>query len=46
LDFHVTVTDPATFTEPATYEYYWLALGETIEPYRCETQKRSITSRG
>ncbi len=35
LDFHMTITDPATFTEPATYEKYWLALGETVLPYDC-----------
>ena len=36
LDFHFTVTDPETFTEPATYEYYWLALGETFDLYECD----------
>ena len=36
LDFHFTVTDPATFTAPATYEYYWLALGETFGSYECD----------
>jgi hypothetical protein len=35
LDFRITVTDPATFTEPATFEYYWLALGETFGRYDC-----------
>lgn len=25
LDFHMTVTDPATFTEPATVERFWVA---------------------
>ena len=36
LDFHITVTDPTTFTEPATYEYYWIALGETFAQYDCD----------
>ena len=37
LDFHITVTDPETFTEPATIEGYWLALGDTIPIYGCQT---------
>lgn len=36
LDFHFTVTDPETFTVPATYQYYWLALGETFGLYACD----------
>ena len=36
LDYHQTITDPATFTEPATYETWRLALGETVEVYDCE----------
>ena len=36
LNFHFTVTDPATFTAPATYEYYWLALGEQFGQYECD----------
>ena len=36
LDFTITVTDPATFTEPATFEYYWVALGETFGRYDCD----------
>jgi len=36
LGFHFTVTDPQSFTAPATYQYYWLALGETFGPYECE----------
>ncbi len=36
LNFHITVTDPQTFTEPATYEYYWLALGESFGQYDCD----------
>ena len=36
LDFHFTITDPEFFTEPATYEYYWLALGEEFGQYDCD----------
>ena len=36
LDYRLTVTDPATFTEPAVFERYWLALGERIEVYDCQ----------
>jgi hypothetical protein len=36
LDYHFTVTDSEAFTAPATYEYYWLALGETFGPYECD----------
>ena len=36
LTYHLTVTDPETFTEPATMERKYLALGETVEPYECE----------
>lgn len=36
LDYRLTVTDPATFAEPAIYERYWLALGEEIELYDCQ----------
>ena len=36
LDYQFAVTDPATFAEPAVYERYWLALGETIEHYDCQ----------
>ena len=35
LDYHITVTDPFTFTEPAIITRYWLALGETVEPFDC-----------
>jgi len=30
-----TVTDPATFTEPAVHESQHLALGESIERFVC-----------
>ena len=36
LDFHFTITDPVAFSEPATYEYYWLALGDTFGQYDCD----------
>ncbi len=36
LDYHLTVTDSGTFTEPATITGHWLALGEAIAPYECE----------
>jgi len=35
LDYHLTMTDPVAFTEPATYEIYWLALGEAVLAYDC-----------
>lgn len=37
LDYRLTITDPATFTEPAVYERYWLALGEELQAYNCQT---------
>ena len=40
LDFEVTVTDPSTFTSPATLAGYWQALGETIPPYDCQPLER------
>ena len=35
LDYHITVSDPETFTDDATIEGYWLALGEPILRYEC-----------
>ncbi len=35
LDYVITVSDPATFTDTATIAGHWLALGEPIEPYQC-----------
>lgn len=35
LTYRQTVTDPATFTEPAVHESDHIALGETIEPFVC-----------
>lgn len=37
LGYQLTVTDPATFTEPAVYDRYWVAVvGATIETYGCQ----------
>ena len=36
LDYTLTVTDPLTFSEPAVYERYWLALGESVRRYDCQ----------
>lgn len=36
LDFFITATDAVTFTEPAEWEYYWLALGEEFGEYACD----------
>jgi len=36
LDFRITATDPETFTEEASWEYHWLALGETFGQYACD----------
>jgi hypothetical protein len=35
LTYRQTVTDPATFTEPAVHESQHLALGESIKPFVC-----------
>ena len=35
LDFHMTIIDPATFTEPATFDKYWLAMGGELLHYEC-----------
>jgi hypothetical protein len=39
LDFQFAITDPGTFSEPATIQSHWLALGDTIEKYNCEADK-------
>jgi len=39
LDFHITVTDPQTFTKPATIESYWLDFGESIQVFDCQTER-------
>ena len=35
LDYSAVFTDSENFTEPATIERFWLALGEMLEPYTC-----------
>ena len=35
LDFEVSVTDRATFTQPAILRGYWLALGDIVARYNC-----------
>lgn len=35
LTYHQTVTDPATFVEPAVHVSQHVALGETIKPFVC-----------
>lgn len=39
LDYTVTVTDPVNFTKPVTLNRYWLDLGETLVPYKCDESK-------
>ena len=37
LDFKMTVTDPATFTNPVELSKRWLALpGASVQPYECD----------
>ncbi len=36
LDFRITATDPLSFTSEASWEYYWLALGESFGQYDCD----------
>jgi uncharacterized protein DUF6152 len=36
LDYHLTIIDPPTFTEPATYERYLLALDEPFAAMDCK----------
>ena len=38
LTYRQTVTDPATFTEPAVHESQHLARGESIEPFVCAAE--------
>lgn len=36
LDYQITITDPATFTEPVVLEKYWEWYPEvTVQPYAC-----------
>ena len=40
LNYRVTVTDPATFTEPVTREKYWTWIpGVEIQPYECTVEE-------
>jgi hypothetical protein len=36
VDYHITVTDPETLTEPGIITGYWVALGETVPTYDCQ----------
>jgi len=36
LDYRLIITDPVTFSDPAVYERYWLALGEDLQRYDCQ----------
>ncbi|TDJ29539.1 MAG: hypothetical protein E2O51_02230 [Gammaproteobacteria bacterium] len=36
LNYVITITDPSTFTEPATITGQWLALGEILPIYDCK----------
>ena len=46
LDYEITVTDPATFTEPVTMSSYWIwRPGETVKPYNCIETPGSWTDR-
>ena len=38
LDFHITITDPGTFSEPATIESHWLALADAVPVYNCQAE--------
>lgn len=41
LDYLLTVTDPATFTEPVTFDGYWTWIpGEQIKRYDCALPSR------
>lgn len=45
LDYALTITDPATFTEPVTMTSHWVwRPGETIKPYDCIETPGSWTS--
>ena len=36
VDFRITATDPLAFEGAASWEYYWLALGELFGQYDCD----------
>ena len=35
LDYLMSVTEPASFTEPVTLEWRWVTLGEQLSPLHC-----------
>ena len=37
----VTVTEPVNFSKPVTLNRYFLDLGETIVPYKCNERTRT-----
>ena len=39
MDYTVAVTDPVNFMKPVTLNRYFLDLGETIVPYKCNERK-------
>jgi hypothetical protein len=40
LDYRLTITDPATLTEPVSWSTYYVAgLGEVIKPYECTVER-------
>jgi hypothetical protein len=39
LDYAVSVSDPVNFTKPVALNRYFLDLGETIVPYKCQERK-------
>jgi hypothetical protein len=40
LNYRITVTDPATFTEPVTREKYWAWIpGVEIQPFECTVEE-------
>jgi hypothetical protein len=39
MDYTVTVNDPVNFTKPVTLNRYFLDLGESIVPYKCNERK-------
>jgi hypothetical protein len=40
LDYRMTVTDPATFTEPVTLSTYWIWIpGVELLPYQCRERE-------
>ncbi len=42
LNYSVTATDPAVFTEPVVLEKRWLWIGEEIQPYNCTYERDDL----